>query len=310
MNRYKQTIYFMMLLLIYLCIVPFIFAFTVSFFLNLSGSFVFSDKIAFMTFSSFVTPFICFFIPAAFYFLITKESLCETLKINKISIKNLLLIILMSFLIQPVLNLVSLITSFFFTNNVSDIMSSISETPFFIFFTVSALLPAIFEELVFRGIILSGCRSAGIIKSALISGLFFGIMHLDPHQFMYAFAAGTIFALFVLYTNSIFASVTAHAVINGTQGIMLIISEALSQNAPEEKIDALNSFSVLKELAFMGIIALVFGILFSLLFVYFIKSNKNTVVPLSEYEKPQKKIITVPFIIILIIFAVYIIFMQ
>ena len=310
MNRYKQTIYFMMLLLIYLSVSEFIIPIILSM-LKLVGIY-FEDKSYLIVFILFITPIICSLIPMILYFKVTKESVIKTIKIKKISMKNFLLILLMSFLIQPILNFIALITSFIFPNNVSNTMSSLSSIPFLIFLFVSAILPAIFEEFVFRGIILSGCRSTGILKSSLLSGLFFGIMHLDPHQFIYAFFAGTIFSLFVLYTDSIFASITSHFIINGTQGLFVFISSRLLENTPNQSIEEISSeYSyklILNEVISIGLTAVIFTILFFLIFKYFIKINKNNIAPLPSSEMPQEKIITIPFIITIIIFLTYIIF--
>ncbi len=214
MSKYKQTVFFMLILLIYLCIIPFILPIILIMLgLNLSD-----DVILFFT------PLFCSLIPIIFYFYATKENITDILRIKKINIKNLLLIVIMSFFIQPVLNFIALITSFIFPNSASEVMSSISNIPFINYILVAAILPAIFEELLFRGIILSGCKKVGILKSALISGIFFGIMHLDPHQFIYAFIAGTIFSIFVLYSDSIFASIVAHFVINFTQAVLVYIA--------------------------------------------------------------------------------------
>ena len=52
--------------------------------------------------------------------------------------------------------------------------------------------------------------------ACIASGLLFGIMHLDPQQFLYATALGFVLALVVRITDSIFASVIMHFIINGT----------------------------------------------------------------------------------------------
>lgn len=49
-----------------------------------------------------------------------------------------------------------------------------------------------------------------------MDGLIFGIIHMNPNQFVYAFAMGTLFAYVVYITNSIFASMICHFLFNGT----------------------------------------------------------------------------------------------
>jgi len=255
---------------------------------------------------------VCSFLPGILYFAVTHENIKETLKIKKLSIKNFFLIVLMAFLIQPVANFISLITSFIFPNNVTDVMTVISSMPIWIFLLSSAILPAVFEELMFRGIILSGCRSVGIVKSALISGLFFGIMHLDPQQFIYAFLIGAIFSVFVIYSNSIFSSITAHFIINGTQGLLLLsvnFFKSLLPSSEAAQIEENAARADINTIIAVGMPAFIFGVLFYLIFVYFIKSNKQNIPSEYEYSKegyPQK-IITIPFIAIIVIFVSYLI---
>lgn len=81
----------------------------------------------------------------------------------------------------------------------------------FVFLTVFvAILPAIFEELVFRGIILKGLKSSGEIKAVIISSLAFSLYHLTPEKTLYQFFAGVIFAVIALRTDSIVFTVIMH----------------------------------------------------------------------------------------------------
>ncbi|MGN0818839.1 MAG: lysostaphin resistance A-like protein [Christensenellaceae bacterium] len=81
----------------------------------------------------------------------------------------------------------------------------------FVFLTVFvAIIPAIFEELVFRGIILRGLRSAGEIKAVLISSFAFSIYHLSPEKTLYQFLAGVVFSIIALRTDSIIFTVIMH----------------------------------------------------------------------------------------------------
>ena len=83
-------------------------------------------------------------------------------------------------------------------------------------FIIGCCFPAITEEITIRGIVLSGYDNKNIYVACIASGLLFGIMHLDPQQFLYATVLGFILALVVRITNSIFASAIIHFIINGT----------------------------------------------------------------------------------------------
>jgi CAAX protease family protein len=73
------------------------------------------------------------------------------------------------------------------------------------------LVPAIFEEVLFRGFILFGLnKNYSDRKSIFISSLLFGLVHLNPWQFLTAFLIGMIFGWIALKTKSIILPVAGH----------------------------------------------------------------------------------------------------
>ena len=73
-----------------------------------------------------------------------------------------------------------------------------------------ALLPAFSEELLFRGVILSGLEKSGKILGAILVGLLFALFHQSPFQFVYPFIAGAVFSLVVIKTGSLISSFIIH----------------------------------------------------------------------------------------------------
>jgi membrane protease YdiL (CAAX protease family) len=73
------------------------------------------------------------------------------------------------------------------------------------------IIPAFVEEMFFRGIILGGFKENYSQKKAIImSSLLFGIIHLNPWQFVTAFIIGLISAWICLQTRSILPSIYMH----------------------------------------------------------------------------------------------------
>ncbi len=83
-----------------------------------------------------------------------------------------------------------------------------------------ALLPAIFEEIFFRGILLKGLRSFGVIGSVLLCGALFSLYHQNPIQTVYQFACGVAFAFMAIKAGSILPTVLSHF-LNNTLIIIL-----------------------------------------------------------------------------------------
>jgi membrane protease YdiL (CAAX protease family) len=74
-----------------------------------------------------------------------------------------------------------------------------------------ALLPGFLEEMLFRGLILNGFKENYPVKKAiLLSALFFGIIHLNPWQFVSAFIVGIISAWLCVKTKSLLPGVYMH----------------------------------------------------------------------------------------------------
>ena len=96
------------------------------------------------------------------------------------------------------------------------------------YFVISLLLvgilPAFLEEMFFRGVVLSAFRiNYSQTKAVLLSALFFGIIHLNPYQFVTAFLIGLIMAYVLIKTNSILPAVYMHLFNNVTAVIVMRI---------------------------------------------------------------------------------------
>ena len=78
-----------------------------------------------------------------------------------------------------------------------------------------ALLPAVCEELVFRGFVLQGLlRASGRGAALLGSAFLFALAHLDPGRLLYTFAAGLLLGGLVIRGGSALPAVLLHAATN------------------------------------------------------------------------------------------------
>ncbi len=80
---------------------------------------------------------------------------------------------------------------------------------------VMAVMPAVFEEFLFRGVILNTCEEElGSIRTVFIVGFCFSLFHASPEQTVYQFLAGCAFAFLALRSGSILPSVLMHFINN------------------------------------------------------------------------------------------------
>jgi sodium transport system permease protein len=92
--------------------------------------------------------------------------------------------------------------------------------PLWVIWLVIAVAPAICEEALFRGFILSGLRRLGAVPAIGISALLFGIAHASIYRLLPTFFLGVVFGLIVWRTGSLFCSIVAHAVNNALLATM------------------------------------------------------------------------------------------
>lgn len=78
----------------------------------------------------------------------------------------------------------------------------------------TAVLPAIIEEWVFRGVILKNLLPYGKRGALLISSLLFGIMHVDPARVIFATCFGLLLGICYEYTRSIKIPMIIHFINN------------------------------------------------------------------------------------------------
>ena len=80
---------------------------------------------------------------------------------------------------------------------------------------VTCLIPAITEELLFRGIILNGLRTRfNDVQVIFMSAFMFALMHQNLQQLVYPFLLGSIMAWLVLRTGSLVSSMLVHFINN------------------------------------------------------------------------------------------------
>lgn len=255
-----------------------------------------------------------FLVPATVYIILTKSSVKNTLKLNKLYFKDILLIILLAFLCQPIMSFFSIITAFFFNNEIGAFITQINSTPYLILLSLVALLPAITEECTIRGVVLSGYENKNMYLAAMVTGLFFGIFHLDPQQFLYTTVLGFILALVVRITNSIFASAIIHFIINGTSVTASKLLNSIPQSTTilEGNMDlSLRALPINEKIIMFvvyGVIALIFATFVYMIIKKLEELNIRRGVLTEERKeiiKDKDSIINIPFILIIVVYIAF-----
>ena len=159
-------------------------------------------------------------VPILAYLLFTKQKPRDIFELKPLSGTNTLLVIAISIALIPMTLFAMYLLSLVFVPTLEFLTMDtvVLPFPFWIALITGAILPSIFEELLYRGAIYSEYQGEGhgasIGMTALMTGIFFGIKHLNFHQAIYAAALGVVFAYLVYYTRSILAPIICHFIIN------------------------------------------------------------------------------------------------
>ena len=94
-------------------------------------------------------------------------------------------------------------------------VTTVSKTDLYLQFFALVILIPILEEMIFRGVILSGMMELNRPYLAVFgSAVFFGAMHIQPIQVGYAILSGAILGLIYYYTQNLCMTILAHMVFN------------------------------------------------------------------------------------------------
>lgn len=83
-----------------------------------------------------------------------------------------------------------------------------------------AVLPAIGEEFLHRGLLINGLNKLGVKKAIIYSSLLFGLMHMNIGQFFYASIIGIVLGAVAIFSRSIIPAIIVHFM-NNTIGLYL-----------------------------------------------------------------------------------------
>ena len=170
---------------------------------------------------------------------INKNNKYEQLPVKKVSGKTLNYLIIIGF---SVCMLSNYLTNLFLSNaydlgiNLYHESLGLPRESFIeiLFYILSvAAVPAVSEEILFRGALLSTLRKHSDGIAILVSSLIFGLFHGNFVQFPFAFIVGLVLSLTVVYTNSMLPAIAIHFINN----LFSIICDLLSRNSAIWGID-------------------------------------------------------------------------
>lgn len=176
----------------------------------------------------------------------------------------------------------------------------IQNVPWYVAFLFAVILAPIFEELVFRKLIIERVSVYGEKLALLFSAVLFAFFHMSVQQFFYAFLAGLVFGYLYIRTRKLIYPVILHALVNFFGSVVPLLlmeyagyEELLAAGTPEKMMEAAAAnpvgYAVIMIYSVV-LLALVFGGL-ALTFVY----SKKLHFDVSPMQLPRDSEATVAF---------------
>lgn len=157
---------------------------------------------------------------------------------RKLDIPSLLLVIPLTWCVMPAVGLVNYISALFTTQRMGGTLQSLSmmDYPYLLLLFLVAVMPAVGEELLFRGVMANVyLRRKGILWAGILSGLLFGAFHMNLNQFSYTLLLGIGFVFLLEGTGSMYAGMLSHFLINAQSITLLYWLNRLMQTVLTEK---------------------------------------------------------------------------
>lgn len=247
------------------------------------GSFIMNNLGVNENFMEISYMYLFMFIPVILFVINDKRETKEILSLKKVSIKQLLIAVLIVLALQPITALVAGFTQTLLgqgdsmAQGMQDMESNYS---LFKALFVIAITPALCEELVMRGVVLSGYKNLSFWKIALMNGVLFGLFHNNFMQLFYTMVAGIVLSYVVLITSSILPAMLMHFIMNA----MSVVLERYPSNVFSKFVNWYES-----DILILCVLSLVSVVVIVLLFRVLKKCSHESKCETTNEDKMEKR---------------------
>ncbi len=200
---------------------------------------IFNDRTATFAFNS-VTSILALGLPFFIIFLILKKKkLVDTLPYEKpdnlkasayLTLLSIPVMVFSSIFVNYISAIVQAILGVEFNSNIEN--TKISGVLGILTVCISfAIVPALIEEFVVRGVTMQPLRKYGDKFAILVSAFFFSVLHGNMFQIPYTFVGGLVLGYLAIKTKSLWPPMILHFVNNFYSAIVLIVTDNFSDQA-------------------------------------------------------------------------------
>lgn len=280
-------------------------------FIGLFISIINPNLLSNQTMMTFFSAIWTYLLPLPIFIYIMRKTEAKTLEKHKMTVKTFVICISITMFLMWIGNIMGVIITSGIgsliqhevANPINDVINNSGLVANLIIITTIA---PIFEELIFRKLLIDRTIKYGGTISVLLSGLLFAFFHGNLNQFFYAFLLGGFFAIIYIKTGQIKYTIGLHMIINFIGSVVsLFVSQPLMDLANGSVISPTSTFGViLYILITLGLT--VMGLIYSI--KYFDKSQFDGSEKEIILKNPISTILLNPGIICFILLMSYTIF--
>lgn len=280
-------------------------------FIGLFISIINPNLLSNQTMMTFFSAIWTYLLPLPIFIYIMRKTEAKTLEKHKMTVKTFVICISITMFLMWIGNIMGVIITSGIgsliqhevANPINDVINNSGLVANLIIITTIA---PIFEELIFRKLLIDRTIKYGGTISVLLSGLLFAFFHGNLNQFFYAFLLGGFFAIIYIKTGQIKYTIGLHMIINFIGSVVsLFVSQPLMDLANGSVISPTSTFGViLYILITLGLT--VMGLIYSI--KYFDKSLFDGSEKEIILKNPVSTILLNPGIICFILLMSYTIF--
>ncbi len=159
-----------------------------------------------------------YLLPLAFYCRMRNFNLASALKFRYVAPKKIPFLVIVTLILFTAILLFRYVGLFFLQDAFVDTPTALfipldSDSTFLVLFC-NVLLPALFEESIFRGLILEEYRSFGSVWAISVSSVMYAMVHLSGENFLYYLVLGCVLGLVTVASDSIVPALFIHIFLN------------------------------------------------------------------------------------------------
>lgn len=170
-------------------------------------------------------------LPFAVYCIVKRENPLKLIRVKKIGFKTVILSAVVAFCSYPVAIFLNFVSMLFVDNAMTDVMNDMMSMGLLTTLTLVAVLPAIVEETVFRGMLYNTYSKRKPLMGIILSALLFGLMHGNLNQMPYTLFLGLVMAFLMEAADSILAPMIMHFTLNGTSTLLSWFASGSEESA-------------------------------------------------------------------------------